>query len=54
MKTIAPFLSSRNNYDMIENIFLRNVELEDYKLYNIDDKSELEEVEKGKKMLTIL
>jgi len=50
MKTIAPFLSSRNNYDMIENIFLRNVELEDYKLYNIDDKSELEEVEKGKKI----
>ena len=30
-------LSSRNNYDMIENVFLENVDLEGYKLYNIDD-----------------
>mgnify|MGYP003115444126 FL=1 len=47
MSKIALYLSSRNNYDMIENVFLENVDLEGYKLYNIDDYSEPDEVKKG-------
>ena len=50
MSKIALYLSSRNNYDMIENVFLKNVDLEGYKLYNIDDHSEPSEIEKGIKI----
>jgi len=49
MKTITPFLSSRNNYDMLP-IFLKNANLEDYPLFNVDDKSTPEEIEKGKEL----
>jgi len=49
MESIAIFLSSRNNYDMFP-IFLENTNLEGYKLYNIDDKSTPEEIEKGKRI----
>ena len=49
MDSIAIFLSSRNNYDMLP-IFLKNNNLEGYKLYNIDDCSKPEEIKKGKEI----
>ena len=50
MSDISIYLSSRNNYDMIENVFLKNTDLEGYKLYNIDDNSEEDEVLKGREI----
>ena len=47
---IRIYLSSRNNYDMLEPIFLKNNNLEGYQIYNIDDFSTNEEVEKGKQL----
>jgi len=48
MKSIAIYISSRNNYDLLESVFLKNIDLEGYQLFNIDDNSEPDEVEKGK------
>lgn len=48
MDSIAIYISSRNNYDLLESVFLKNIDLEGYQLFNIDDNSEPDEVEKGK------
>ena len=50
MSNIAIYLSSRNNYDMMESVFLKHVDLGGFQLYNIDDASEPEEVIKGKEI----
>ena len=47
MKSIEIFLSSRNNYKMLP-IFLENVDLEGFKLSNIDDHSSAKEIALGK------
>jgi hypothetical protein len=47
MKSIEIFLSSRNNYKMLP-IFLENIDLEGFKLSNIDDHSSAKEIALGK------
>jgi len=49
MHNVALYLSSRNNYDMI-NVFLKNTNLEGFHLYNIDDCSTEDEIKKGKEI----
>ena len=50
MTNIAIYLSSRNNYDLLEDLFLKTTDLEGYQLYNIDDFSDPEEIEKGREI----
>ena len=51
MKKIALYLSSRNNYSLLENFLIRNQNhLKNYYLVNIDDFSEPQEREKGIKI----
>ena len=47
MKSIEIFLSSRNNYEMLP-IFLENIDLEGFRLSNIDDRSSAKEIALGK------
>ena len=42
------YVSSRNNYDMLEGEVLKNIDKEGFEFINIDDKSSPEEIEKGK------
>jgi len=42
------YVSSRNNYDMLEGEVLKNINKEGFEFINIDDKSSPEEIEKGK------
>lgn len=49
MISIAPFISSRNNYDLLP-FFLDHIDLEGLSLINIDDNSLLSEVKKGQKI----
>tara|TARA_Y100001963_G_scaffold148442_1_gene226340 strand:- start:2655 stop:3575 length:921 start_codon:yes stop_codon:yes gene_type:complete len=49
MNNTTLYLSSRNNYDMIP-VFLKNTDLNGYKLYNVDDCSTEEEIQKGKEI----
>lgn len=42
------YVSSRNNYDMLEGEVLKNINLEGFELINVDDDSSEEEKEKGK------
>jgi hypothetical protein len=42
------YVSSRNNYDMLEGEVLKNIDREGFEFINIDDKSSPEEIEKGK------
>jgi len=44
------YVSSRNNYDMLEGEVLKNINLEGFELINVDDKSSDEEINKGKKI----
>ena len=45
---IIIYVSSRNNYDMLEGEVLKNIKTEGFELINIDDKSSAEEIQKGK------
>jgi hypothetical protein len=45
---IIIYVSSRNNYDMVEGAVLKNIPLDGYEFVNVDDESELEEQAKGK------
>lgn len=49
-KNLIVFVSSRNNYSMLENEVLKNIKLEGFELVNIDDCSIEEELEKGNKI----
>ena len=49
MSNIALYLSSRNNYDMVD-IFLKNTHLNGFCLYNVDDCSTEDEIKKGKEI----
>lgn len=42
------YVSSRNNYDMLEGEVLKNINREGFEFINVDDKSSEEEIEKGK------
>ena len=53
MSKIALYISSRNNYFLFENVFLKNLQIanyQDYKFYNVDDMSEESEVLMGKEI----
>lgn len=49
-KNVIVYVSSRNNYDMLENEVLKNIKLEGFEFINVDDKSSQTEIEKGKKL----
>lgn len=49
-KNIIVYVSSRNNYDMLEAEVLKNVILDGFEFINIDDCSEPKEIIKGKKI----
>lgn len=42
------YVSSRNNYDMLEGEVLKNIDFDGFEFINIDDKSSDEEISKGK------
>lgn len=44
---IIVYVSSRNNYDMLENEVLKNINFEGFEFINIDDNSSSAEVDKG-------
>ena len=44
------YVSSRNNYDMLEGEVLKNINLDGFELINVDDNSSEEEKEKGKRI----
>ena len=44
------YVSSRNNYDMLEHEVLKNINFEGFEFINIDDRSHSKEKEKGKKI----
>ena len=50
MDNIIVYVSSRNNYDMLEGEVLKNIDLEGFEFVNVDDKSCPEEIEKGKEI----
>jgi hypothetical protein len=45
---IIVYVSSRNNYDMLEGEVLKNIDTEGFEFINVDDKSCDEEIKKGK------
>ena len=45
---IIIYVSSYNNYDMLEEVVLKNINTEGFEFINVDDNSFPEEVEKGK------
>ena len=45
---IIIYVSSRNNYDMLEGEVLNNINTEGFEFINVDDKSCDEEIAKGK------
>ena len=49
-ENIIIYVSSRNNYDMLEGEVFKNIDREGFELINVDDKSSEEEVQKGKQM----
>ena len=50
MDNIIVYVSSRNNYDMLEGEVLKNINLEGFEFVNVDDKSSEEEIIKGKEI----
>ena len=51
MKKTALYLSSRNNYSLLENFLINNKRfIKDYYLVNVDDSSEPDEIEIGKQI----
>lgn len=47
-KNIIVYVSSRNNYDMLEGEVFKNIDLEGFEFINVDDKSSPQEISKGK------
>ena len=45
---IIIYVSSYNNYDMLEEVVLKNINTEGFEFINVDDNSFPEELEKGK------
>ena len=50
MSDIIIYVSSRNNYDMLNGEVFKNINTEGFEFINVDDKSSPEEIEKGKKI----
>ena len=48
INNLIVYVSSRNNYDMLENEVFKNINLEGFEFINVDDCSEPEEQKKGK------
>ena len=42
------YVSSRNNYDMLEHEVLKNINFEGFEFINVDDRSSEKEITKGK------
>lgn len=49
-KNLIIYVSSRNNYDMLEGEVLNNINTEGFEFINVDDGSSDEEIDKGKKI----
>ena len=49
-KNIIIYVSSRNNYDMLEGEVLKNINFEGFEFINVDDCSEKDQIDKGKKI----
>jgi hypothetical protein len=47
-ENIIVYVSSRNNYDMLEGEVLNNIDTEGFEFINVDDNSCKDELEKGK------
>ena len=47
------YVSSRNNYDMLEGEVLKNINREGFEFINLDDKSSEAEISKGKKCVYV-
>ena len=47
-ENIIVYVSSRNNYDMLEGEVFKNINFEGFEFINIDDRSSEEEIKKGK------
>ena len=47
-KNLIIYVSSRNNYDMLDGEVLRNINPDGFEIINIDDKSSSDEIKKGK------
>ena len=43
---IIIYVSSYNNYDMLEEVVLKNIDTEDFEFINVDDNSFPEELER--------
>ncbi|MBT7623556.1 MAG: hypothetical protein HN595_03410 [Flavobacteriaceae bacterium] len=50
INNLIVYVSSRNNYDMLENEVFKNINLEGFEFINVDDCSEPEEQKKGKEI----
>ena len=50
MSDIIIYVSSRNNYDMLNGEVFKNINTEGFEFINVDDKLSPEEIEKGKKI----
>lgn len=50
MKKIAIIISSKNNYEMLENEVLKNNDFENFQFINIDDNSNFEQIKIGQKI----
>lgn len=49
-KNLIIYVSSRNNYDMLEGEVIKNIKFDGFEFINIDDCSGKDEIEKGKKI----
>ena len=50
INNLIVYVSSRNNYDMLENEVFKNINLEGFEFINVDDCSDPEEQKKGKEI----
>ena len=50
MNKLAIFISSKNNYEMLENEVLKNNDFENFELINVDDSSNKDQYELGIKI----
>ena len=50
MTKLSTYVSSRNNYVLLEDFLLRNEQILDYNFYNIDDDSDEDQKEIGREI----
>ena len=50
-KNLIVYVSSRNNYEMLNNEVFKNINFDGFEFINVDDQSDHEEKVKGKELL---